>query len=271
MKNKSIICGIVVMIFASGCGVPQSDYDKLKEEHERLKTELDELKFGAERIVAAVEKAYDEKKYSLARENIGLLHSKHPESPKNEEFKNLLKTIEKKELEEKKRRKAEEKERVRLANINNTGMWRVLYYVDEFGEPTEQGYITNTKTIVGTFSNTATQDSPLNVEFLITNSSRISIQLYEYAGNNPVKSYSHDSYTVLVQDKDMNRMTLIAENTSERLFFSAYASRQIHNALMKGGTLKFRITDDDTPTAQYQFDIQKADWYENAYRKLEKS
>ena len=40
---------------------------------------------------------------------------------------------------------------------------------------------------------------------------------------------------------------------------------------MKGGSLKFRITEDDTPTTQYNFNIKKADWYENAYRKLKES
>ncbi len=272
MKIKSILYGAIFLTIVSSCGVPQADYDKLKVENERLKTELDECKFGAERITAAVEKAYLEKKYSLARQNIEILYEKHPESPKNKEFKELLKTIEKEELAENKRKEAEEKERIRLANLNKTGMWTIRYYVDEFGEPTKEGYISNKYLIRGTFSNTATQDSELDVRFLITNSSDISIKLFEYAGNNPVKAYSYDSYTVLVQDKDGKRLKLSAVNySSDRLSFDKTASRQVHNALMKGGTLKFRITENDTPTTQYQFTIQKADWYENAYRKLKES
>ncbi len=271
MKIKSIIYGIVVLTIVSSCGVPQADYDKLMAENERLKTELDECKFGAEKIVAEVEKAYAGKDYALARQNIEMLYEKHPESPKNIEFKELLKTIERKELVEKKRKEAEEKEQIRLANLNNTGMWSVRYYVDDFGEPTKQGYITNTILIRGTFSNTATQDSELDVKFLITNSSNISIRLYEYAGNNPVKAYSSTAYTALVQDKDGNRMELIAVNYSERLSFGKTDSRKIHNVLMKGSALKFRITEIDTPTTQYQFSIQNADWYENAYRKLKES
>ena len=64
-------------------------------------------------------------------------------------------------------KEAEEKEQIRLANLNNTGVWSVNYYVDEFGERTKQGYITNSLSIKGAFSNTATQDSRLNVDFLI--------------------------------------------------------------------------------------------------------
>lgn len=278
MNLPKIIYGIVILIAFTSCGIPQAKYDKLKAEKEQLtqenvqlKTELDDCKFGAEKIAGIVEKAYSEKNYSVARENIKMLYEKHPESPKNKEFKNLLVTIEKEEIEEQKRKEAAEKERIRLENLNNTGMWSVRHYVDDFGEPTKQAYITNSSSIVRTFSNTATENSTLNVDFLISNSSSISIQLYEYAGNNPVKAYSSDWYTVLVQDKDGNRMTLSAVNRSDRLQFNPDGSRKLHNILMKGGEVKFKITEDDTPTTQYQFTIKKADWYENAYAKLKES
>jgi len=278
MKMNKIIYGLILMTIISSCGVPQADYDKLNNEkteliseNERLLAELDECKNGAEKIIAEVEKAYAAKEYSVAKSNINKLYENHPESPKNNEFKELLKKIEKEEIVEQKRKEAEDKEKIRLANLNNTGMWSVRHYVDEFGEPTKQGYISNTSSINGTFSNTATQNSALNVDFLISNSSKISIQLYEYAGNNPVKAYSSESYRVLIQDKDGNRLKLTATNYSDRLSFDKTASRQVHNVLMKGGTIKFKIYEIDTPTTEYDFTILKADWYENAYAKLKES
>jgi len=278
MKLTKIIYGLSMLAILSSCGVPQADYDKLKvekeqlqQENERLSAELDDCKFGAEKIAGEVEKAYAEKNYAVARENIKMLYEKHPESPKNKEFKNLLAVIDKEEIAEQKRKEAAEKERIRLENLNNTGMWTVSYYVDDFGEPTKEGYIRNTYLISGNFSNTATQNSDLNVKFLITNSSDISIMLYEYAGNNPVKAYSSESYQVLIQDKDGKRLKLRATNYSDRLSFDKTASRQVHNVLMKGGTIKFKIYEIDTPTTEYDFTIPKADWYENAYAKLKES
>ena len=275
MRLTKIIYGLGILTIISSYGVPQSDYDKLKaekeqllKENEKLLTDLDDCKFGAEKIIGVVEKAYAEKNYAIARENIQKLYDRHPESPKNKEFKNLLAVIEKEELAEQKRKEAAEKERIRLENLNNTGMWTVSYYVDDFGEPTKEGYIRNTNLISGTFSNTATQNSDLNVKFLISNSSDISIMLYEYAGNNPVKAYSSESYQVLIQDKDGKRLKLRATNYSDRLSFDKTASRQVHNILMKGGAIKFKIYEIDTPTTEYDFTILKADWYENAYAKL---
>lgn len=268
--NK-ILCSLLLMTIISGCGVPQADYDKLSNENIQLLSDLDECKNGAKRIIAEVQKAYTEKNYSMAKQGINNLYERHPESPKNKEFKELTKKIEKEEIAIKKREEAAEKERIRLANFNNTGMWSVRYYVDDFGEYTKEGYIRNTSLIRGTFSNTATQDTELDVKFLISNSSDISIQLYEYAGNNPVKASSTDYYTVQVQDKDGKRMSMRASNYSERLSLGKTDSRRLHNALMKGGELKFKITEDDRPTTQYKFTIQNADWYENAYRKLKES
>lgn len=270
MKFRKIIYVIVVMTIITSC-VSQSDYDKLQAENAQLKIELEECLNGAEKLIANVEKAYSEKDYSVAKQNIESLSKKHPESPKNEDFKIMLVKIEKEELIEEKRKEAEEKERIRLENLNNTGMWSVNYYVDEFGEKTNQGYITNAKSIQGTFSNTATENSRLNIDFLITGSYKISIQLYEYAGNNPVKAYSSESYRVLIQDKDGNRFKLTATNYSDRLTFDKTTSRKVHGILMKGGTIKFKIVEIDTPTTEYDFVIQKADWYENAYSKLRES
>lgn len=275
MKTCKIIYGLVIMTIISSCGVSQSDYDKissenknLKTENERLSSELDEFKNGAEVIIANVEKAYLAKDYLNARLLINKLYEKHPESPKNTEFKELLSKIEKEEAVEKQKKEAEEKEKRRLANLNNTGMWSVNHYVDEFGEPTKQAYITNTSSIMGTFSNSATQNSALKVDFLITNSSKISFQLYEYAGNNPVKAYSADSYRVQIQDKDGNRLKLTATNYADRLTFDRSSSIKVHNVFMKGGSVKFNIYEIETPTTEYNFTIQNSDWYENAYARL---
>ena len=168
---------------------------------------------------------------------------------------------------------------------DETGMWSINYYVDDFGGATNVGYITNTSLIKGTFSNVATQDSKLNVRFIIEDSQSVFIQLYEYGGTNPVKDYSSNSYTGLIQDKDGNRERFTMRTYSDRLKFAAeittYISsdgklefsygthpKWIHDTLIKGGTVKFRITEKEYGTTIYKFEIQNADGYDNAYRKL---
>ena len=268
MKTKMTVISFIMILFVSGCGLQQSENDRLKSENERLTKELDEYKFGAERLVSLVKKAYDEKDYESAKQNIELLRSKHPESSKNAEFGKLLKEIEKRIAEQKKKSDTEEKERIRLANIDNLGIWIIKHYVDDFGEPTKQGYVSNLYPIEGKFSNSATQDSKLNVTLLVTNSSDISIKLYEYARNNPVKGYASQGYSVKIKDCKGNRYSLSATNYSDRLSFDPADSKRVHNILLKGGQVQFWIGEDRTSTTQYQFIIDNADWYNNAYKGL---
>lgn len=150
----------------------------------------------------------------------------------------------------------------------NTGAWTVRYYVDSFGERTSTGYVTTRELIKGTFSNSATQDSALGVYLMVNSSLEINLQLYEYAGKNPVKAYSKESYTVQIQDKNGQRSTLKASNYSDRLEFGKEDSRVIHNAFTKGGLVKFVIVEDDTPITRYRFDVANADFYETACSQL---
>lgn len=170
-----------------------------------------------------------------------------------------------------------------LAEIDNPEIWQFGYYVNNFGNPTAQRYITNRELIKGTFKNTATQDSELNVRFLIDDSNNISIILYEYAGNNPVKSSSSNSYTIKVRGSHESANTpgfltprflssyegdLKAINRSDRLRFNEIDSRKLHNILVRGGKIQFWIQDIDCPTTQYKFTIQNAEGYEDIYKEL---
>jgi len=271
--KKAIFILVAISIF--GCGIPESEHNELKTQNSDLQAkvgllekQLDECQNGADKIIGKIEKLYSEKNYTEAKSNIQLLYNNFPEAPKNKEFQKLLPSIEKEIKKEEAKMAAAEKERIRLENLDNTGIWRVRFYVDDFGEPTKEGYITNTSLLKGTFSNTATQNSDLNIRFLISNSSDISIKLFEYGRDNPVKAYSSESYRVLIQDKDGERLKLRATNYSDRLSFNKTDSRKVHSVLMKGGSIKFRIYEIDTPTTEYNFTIRKSDWYENAYAKL---
>jgi len=177
------------------------------------------------------------------------------------------------EKEIQKKRAAEKAEKTRLANLNKTGIWTNSFYVDDFGEPTNKPYITNSQYVSGFFSNTATQDSKLNVKFLISGRSDISIQLYEYARKNPVKSYGdsiNHNYSVLIKDKDGKKYKLSAKNWTERLSFGKAHAKRLHKILMKGGMVSFRIINTDTGSDQYGFEIN-ATYYDHAYRKLKEA
>lgn len=150
-----------------------------------------------------------------------------------------------------------------------TSKWVIRNYVDEFGDPIKQSYMTNINRIRGTFSNTATEDSHLDSYFLVENPWDISIKLYEYAGNNPVKGYSDNKYTVLVKADDGTRFRLSATNNSDRLSIGGTDSKILHDAFIEYRTLKFHIVEVETPTTKYDFTVD-ATGYTATYLRLKK-
>lgn len=264
--RTSILIGFVCASIISCTDTATTE--KLNGRIAELEIQLDECQNGEARIVAKIEQAYADAKIEDAKSLIAELRERFPESEQNLKMAQLLATILAEEARSDSIKQAEEKEKDRLANLNNTGIWKVGFYVDEFGEPTTTGYIRNLLPIRGTFSNTATQDSELDVIFLITDANDISIQLYEYARNNPVKAYSSEGYRIMIEDADGVRSTFNGWNRSDRINLDKSASGKVHGSLMKGGLLKFRITEMNRGTTQYSFNIQNATYYDNAYRLL---
>ena len=173
--RAALITGFCLALLA--CGASQSDFDQLKAENVQLRAQVNELQHGEERLIAEIDQAYGRKDFLTAKTKIDELRERHPESNKNAEYRKLAGEIEQTLARQELQAKKEREEAERLANLNTTGMWTVHYYVENFNEPTTDPYITNPQIIVSTFSNTATQDSPLHVKLLIDSAERIDIQL----------------------------------------------------------------------------------------------
>jgi hypothetical protein len=283
--NRVILMLSTWMILC-GCGGSVGEVERLSSENLRLKEEiallngeLERYKTGSEKILPLIEQYYEANDLLRARENIKILTKYHPEDLQKPEVQRIISLVTLKEQQEKDRQAALERERIRLENLNNTGIWRIARYVDGFGEPMDKRFITTAYIISGKFNKPYTENANLNVKLLISSSYDISIMLYESPEldenlgrePNPVKAYSNSyplTYTALVQDREGNRYQLSGTNTSDRISFKSNASTTIHNALMKGGSVKFNISEDNTPNTIYRFEITNADWYENAYRLL---
>ena len=267
MTSKKYFLGFYILIIFSNYGRAQTDSVTYKSNNEEVKLALDRY-LAADIIGAEVDKAFIKNDYPFVKQKLKLLFAKYPEFSRNGEYRTMLETIEKIELDEINRKEAEKKEKYRLENINNLGMWRINHPVNQSGELNKNSYITNTNLIHGTFSNSETKNSKLSVKFIISDSSKISIQLFENAGSLPLKAWSDHTYIVLVQDKNGNNYKIKAINTSDRLKFDEKASIQFHNTLLKGGIVKMRIHEYYNSGNNYQFSIKDANWYKNAFRIL---
>lgn len=165
------------------------------------------------------------------------------------------------------------------------GDWKIRYFVDRFGDKTNEAYITNKNRIRGTFSNSATTNSKLDVIFIISSPSDIAIKLFEYAHNNPVreKSYMYNDFNVYAKDKNGESITyedhyndgrkvnviMRANLKEDRLVFNKESTPALNKALLKGGKIRFNIEKASRgPLPEYSFILGNADYYDNALKKL---
>lgn len=153
----------------------------------------------------------------------------------------------------------------------DTGIWKTNYYVDEFKNPTSNGYLT--ATVNGTFSNTATTDSKLSVRFIV-DANAFSIKLYEY-GSHEVKSSGFKSYAVTVLDTNGTKHYLhgLIQKNGDRIEITGDNKIELLRTFQKNGTISFYIEETNRPTTNYLFSIETSnfsDIYSTTFGTFEK-
>lgn len=181
-KNFRLFLALpVILIFLTGCGPSPEEIA----EQEIVKQEIVKQKTAEQKVKELYQ---------------NLINDPYKSACKNEEEFKRLKSMEARNGTDLYQHEAERMIKYYSSRcFDNAGNWTYGFYVDEFGDSTNQGYVS--QTVKGTFSNSATEGSRLRVSmFLSINSSGtgyrvpISFRLYEYDGKNPVKGrWSYDN------------------------------------------------------------------------------
>lgn len=143
------------------------------------------------------------------------------------------------------------------------GVWALSYYVDDFNMPTDEAYVYNKDYFIGTFSNSATNDSLLYVMIVVDNKD-VGIFLYEY-GRNQVKNNSSrysDWYNVTIRLADGSKVEYEAAVYAggDRLFFEEKDYNSVVNILKSGEEIGVYIVENDTPTTNYLFKVDTSNF-----------
>lgn len=139
-------------------------------------------------------------------------------------------------------------------------LWETYYYVDDFNQPTEDGYICNSTYFLGTFSNSATTDSNLLVN-VVVDEVDIAFFLYEY-GNNLVKNNSSsydDLYNITMRTADGTDLSFTGTMFcgDDRIFIDPDFIPQVVSALsQEGNTMtSFYIENAERTINNYLFTV----------------
>ena len=124
MKNRAlqvlIICLLMTGLMSCG-GVSQSEFDTLKAENDKLKIEIEDLKFGPDKLLLQSKSYLESKDYQNAKKELQSLLDKHAGSKQAIEAKQLILVAdigirEEKLAQDKAKLEKEKAEKDRLAN-----------------------------------------------------------------------------------------------------------------------------------------------------------
>lgn len=133
------------------------------------------------------------------------------------------------------------------------GIWKESYYLDKYGDKTDEQYIYAYSK--GTFSNSATTNSKLEIKMLFDLNSS-AIMLWEYESNkvkNP--SSKNELYKIYAKNESGKEIetTGTLKSDGDRIFIDGRKS--IYNILSEGGTVKFVIENINWKVEKYSFSI----------------
>lgn len=141
-----------------------------------------------------------------------------------------------------------------LEQIKSDTKWETKFYVDDFDDPTEQGYITRTIS-GGAFSNSATTNANLTVKLLVEEDV-FDIILLEYDSQKVKNSSSRpDKYKVRIKNGD-TKYEYDAENYGDRITFNKKDANEIIQLVQNSEKLKFVIIEiSDYTKSTYKFSL----------------
>lgn len=148
----------------------------------------------------------------------------------------------------------------------DAGLWKTKHYVDEFGNPTNDGYIMTVA--LGKFTNSATNGSDLKVEVLC-NENDAEIELLEY-GKYPINVIGTSTINIKInfegQTVNLGR-GWFSESTKRITINNALP---LFKALVEHEKVTMYITIDNYGKSTYLFDIYSAGFeynYKEAFLK----
>ena len=144
---------------------------------------------------------------------------------------------------------------------NSEDIWEVLFYVDDFKQPTTNAYVSGF--FSGTFSNSATTNSDLRTRILV-DSTDVTIMLYEYSRSMVKNSSSRnlEFYDITMRTGDDNRTSITGYIPTEgdRIFIVDANREDVINALSGDGDVDFYIVNTDRATTKYLFTAATANF-----------
>ncbi len=142
---------------------------------------------------------------------------------------------------------------------NQDCLFKITYFVDSFGDPTDKGYITQKDFSKGTFSNSATTNSKIKWSLILA-PDQAAFVIYEYESTRITGSSAYpDNYDVKIKTEDGQVETFYCQNYSDRISVKNYDLNRFIETILKEGIIKISI-DESTRYSATKYNLGSVDF-----------
>ena len=147
------------------------------------------------------------------------------------------------------------RKRMNSSSEKSLGAWKYDYFVDEFGDKTDNGFLYITS--LGKFSNSATTDSSLTVRMYLNDGSEDNpwFRMWEYNSNQVKNSYGTDTYTCALKDNNDQRFKATFYQNAGWDHFNVRRDGKddLKDLIVNEGSVKIACTATEYSTTKYVF------------------
>lgn len=142
---------------------------------------------------------------------------------------------------------------------NQDCLFKITYFVDSFGDPTDKGYITQKDFSKGTFSNSATTNSIIKWSLILA-PDQAAFVIYEYESTRITGSSAYpDSYVVKIKTEDGQVETFYCQNYSDRISVKSWDLNRFIETILKEGIIKISI-EESTKYSATKYNLGSVDF-----------
>lgn len=148
------------------------------------------------------------------------------------------------------------------SNFEPSSIWNIDFFVDDFGQPTDEAFIHNVGQLSGTYSNSATTDSDASLLIIIDSINGVAFQLTTGSRlfQNTSSRSDQDFEIAMRTESGDTVLTGYIPPSGDRLYFDE--SDPVLNALASYDEVMFHIVDIDRPLTTFLFTVETGDFAE---------
>lgn len=185
---------IVLCIFLFGCN--NDEIDQLTKENEVLKSQLEDCKYGPDKMISELRTYFSEKKYDKAKSHAALINEKYPGTKEDIESKTIIAVIEEQIKKEENERKQIILNATKNLRVHSDEISGTTYYFDKYSPK----YINTYSTVYAYIGDSKNKKPSLRLKIIYVDNDWLFVEKFTIKADDDVFHIEEKRYGEIERD-----------------------------------------------------------------------